>query len=681
MPKLTNNISVVRFRSCTVLAAGLSLLLSSAVPSIAQQQIDPTTTSSVSTNVATTRPAKGSQRFQNALSALKKGDYEAAYGAARGLDDNVERRALQWAAIYFGNGEIDHQTVLRFQADAPHFASEKTYKTRMEQALTDTNPSAETTIQLLGGQMPNTIDAQVALADAYVVDGQRERALRIIQDVWTTNFLTREMEARIMRDYGNQLSRDAHWARAVRLLMHDRASGTERLLGKLSRAQQSLALARIAVSRKAKNAASLLDRVDPSYRDHPLFFFARAQFNADRDAVTNAVNELNKAKGPLPEAHLWWYERRTLARKLLRYGKPSTAYQAAAGYTSGPEGRLVDANFHAGWIALSFLNKPAVAEMHFLKMKSMSTIPTSVSKAHYWLGRTYTALGNAAQANAHFQQAALFNQYYYGQLAMVRLGKNTISLRGLPAWQHNEPVFERRELVQAIRLFEANKTYEFARPLMRRVIYQVKEPGEMLLAARLAQDINAHDLAILMSEVANRRGVGLDLFAFPKDGLPRARLADVDNAAVYAIARQESKFNATAMSHAGARGLMQLMPGTAKETAGKLGLSYSKSKLTSDPSYNALLGSTYLKAQLERYDGSLVLAAAAYNAGAGNVNKWIKTYGDPRDGNIDPVVWIELIPFTETRGYVQKVLANYQIYKLRLGDNKLNMAKYLRSIY
>lgn len=311
----------------------------------------------------------------------------------------------------------------------------------------------------------------------------------------------------------------------------------------------------------------------------------------------------------------------------------------------------------------------------------MSTIATSASKAQYWLGRAYAKMGQTSQSNAHFQQAAKFNQYYYGQLAMVRLGKKTVGLRGMPSWQQNEAVFNQREIVRAIRLFGANKTYSFARPLTRRLIYQVKEAGEMLLAARLAQDIEAHDLAILMSDVANSRGVGLDLFAFPKDGLPRHKLADVDNAAVYAIARQESKFNRTAISHAGARGLMQLMPGTAKETAGKLGISYSKSKLTTDPSYNALLGSTYLKAQLKRYDGSLVLAAAAYNAGAGNVNKWLKAYGDPRSPSIDPVVWIELIPFTETRGYVQKVLGNYQIYKLRLGDNRLQMAKFLRSIY
>jgi len=677
MPGLFPRLSTRFLRSVSAITCALAL--SHSTVSFAQQQIDPTVTSSIGSSGQPSNP-KGSQRFQNALTALTKGDFADAYGAARGLSDDVERRAVQWAAIYFGNGEIDQDTVLRFQADAPHFATAKTYKIRTEQALIKSGADYKSTISILGGAMPHSLDAQIALADAYVKDGQVERAGRIIKSVWANNFLTREVENDLYARYGRQLTRDDHWARAVRLLMHDRASGAERIMDQLSPAQRSLVVARNAVSRKESNAANLLDRVDPSLRNHPLFYFANAQRLSDGGAISAAVAELNKATGTLPQSDLWWYERRLLTRKLLAAGNPSVAYQASAGFTNGSEGRLVDSNFHAGWIALEFLGNAGVAVQHFTKMASMSTLATSASKSHYWLGRAYSKLGDNAKATAHFQQAAMFNQYYYGQLAMVRLGKTTVSLRGMPSWQQSEAVFNQREIVRAIRLFEANKTYEFARPLTTRLIYQVKDAGEMLLTARLAQDIEAHDLAIQMSDVANSRGVGLDLFAFPKDGLPRHQLADVDNAAVYAIARQESMFNQTAVSHAGARGLMQLMPGTAKETAGKLGLSYSPSKLTSDPSYNALLGSTYLKAQLERYDGSLVLAAAAYNGGAGNVNKWIKAFGDPRSPEVDPVVWIELIPFTETRGYVQKVLANYQIYKLRLGDNRLQMAKFLRTI-
>ena len=172
----------------------------------------------------------------------------------------------------------------------------------------------------------------------------------------------------------------------------------------------------------------------------------------------------------------------------------------------------------------------------------------------------------------------------------------------------------------------------------------------------------------------------LDLFNFPKDGMPADQFASVDSAAVYAIARQESRFDIDVVSSAGAQGLMQLMPGTAKDTARKIGLEYSKSRLTTDAGYNALLGSTYLAAQLQRYEGSLVLAAAAYNAGPGNANKWIKTYGDPRSDSVDPVVWVELIPLEETRKYVKRVLGNYIVYRARLGAGEMSIGDALRRI-
>lgn len=661
-----------------------ALLLSSAPANmaLAQVQVDPMTTSSTGgAGSVIMQGATGSQRFQNALAALRDRNYAQAYSAARGLSNDVERRAIQWAAIYFGKDEIDHNTILRFQADAPHFASTSTYKTRLEQSLLKRDLPYTETIQLLGGQMPNLVDAQIALADAYVQDGQVARAGRIIKDVWVNNFLDQATEQDLYQRYRGQLTNADHWARANRLLMHDRARAVERIFNEYTPAQQSLLKAVIAVARKDNQSQNLLDRVDPNYRNHNLFHWANAEWAQLRGSEAGAVAHLNRASaGDLPESHLWWYKRRYLARELLEAGDKKNAYLAAAGYTQGPEGRVVDAQFHAGWISLRFLGDAATAAKHFEKMASLSTLPSSISESNYWWGRAFEAMGQIENARVKYQKAAKHDDYYYGQLASHKLNVQNIQLSPLPAWRDSESGFNKRELVQAIRLFEGNKTYGFARPLMRRLIYQVKSPGEMLLTARLAQDIEAHDLAILMASISSNRGVDLDLFQFPKDGLPSQKLAAIDAAAVYAVARQESRFDRTAQSHSGALGLMQLMPGTAKETAGKLGLSYSKSRLTSDPSYNALLGSTYLKAQLERYDGSLVLAAAAYNAGAGNVNKWLKRFGDPRSGKIDVVDWIELIPFTETRGYVQKVLANYQVYRVRLGDDRLRLANYLMKI-
>ncbi len=644
------------------------------------QAVDTTTTGSISA-AEPNRTSTGSPAFSSALALVEAEEYAQAYAIARGFSDPVERRVIQWAAIFYGNGAIDADTVLRFAADAPEFASARTYKTRLEQALTQSNAGYREIIEKLGGQMPNTIDAQIALARAYLEDGQRERGVRIARQVWTTNFLTREQEDLVRRDFGRFFTRDDYWKRSVHLLMNDRARGTERIMSFLSPAQKSLALARIAVARGQSDAARLLDRVDPAYRDHPLFHFSRGQLARKSGALTSAVDLLNRVSGPLPNSAQWWYERRLLARKLMAQGQYRAAYRAAAAYNSGPDGRVVDANFHAGWIALTFLNDPQTAIGHFERMRSLSTLATSITKSNYWLGRALTALGDQAGARTAFARASRYHTTYYGQLSRYRLGDTDIEIRALPGTQGAELQFNRNQLVRGARLLAANGKAQWAEKLVGRLIYQVSSPGEMLLTARLAQEINAHNLAILMASVAERKGVALDLFNYPRDGIPRnARLGDVDRAAVYAVARQESRFDIDAISSAGARGLMQLMPATARETAQLLGVSYSPARLTTDPAYNAMLGSTYLSRQLERYDGSLILAAAAYNAGGGNVNRWIRTFGNPIDGSVDPVVWIEQIPFTETRKYVQRVIANYMFYRERLGKEDVTIARVLRRI-
>ena len=356
------------------------------------------------------------------------------------------------------------------------------------------------------------------------------------------------------------------------------------------------------------------------------------------------------------------------------------AYRAADGYREGPDGRLVEAHFHAGWIALSFMKDATAAVPHFEAMVKNSTLPDSVTQANYWLGRARQAAGDHDGAMAAFEAAAKFGTIYYGELAREALGKSSTELRDMPEWQAAEPAFDDSELIKAVRLLADGGHKEMAVPLLRSFASDYQTGPELLLAARLAQSLDAHHLTIAIADAAEKRGFPLDLFNFPKDGLPHTQLASIDVAAIYAIARQESRFQVDAVSSAGARGLMQLMPATAKETAGKIGVDYSKSRLTSDAEYNALLGSTYLKAQLDRFDGSLVLAAAAYNAGAGNANKWIKLFGDPRSSKIDPVVWVELIPVLETRNYVKRVVGNYLVYRARLGQDDMSISDVLRQI-
>jgi soluble lytic murein transglycosylase len=624
---------------------------------------------------------KGSAEFQAALAELTGGGSPVkAYELAKALPDVAERRTVQWAAIYYGEGKIDYESVIRFSAEAPAFSDTSVFKTRLEQALTRADAAGPEVIRVLGGAMPNTISAQIALALAYVANGQRERAAGIARQVWTSEFLTKAEEDRFYKKLGELLTPEDHWARAVHLMMHDRARASERLLPFLTDAQKSLVKARSAVSRNSKNAKKLLDEVDASMQEHPVYLFSRAQRARQFDLFTDAVAWLDRAKGDVPDAAEFWYERRALTRELLARGDYKLAYRAAAGYTEGPEGRLVEAHFHAGWIALAFLSDPGTARDHFETMRANSTLPESVTQANYWLGRAKLALGDKLGANEAFAVAARYRTIYYGLLARAELGLNGPLLKELPDEASALDAFEANEVVTAVRLLAGNGKPDWGVPLLRSFAFGLDDAGQLLLAAQLADDLDDPSLAIKIAEDADKRGLPLDLIAFPKHRLPVTQVADVDHAAIYAITRQESHFQIDAISSAGARGFMQLMPGTAKETARMLGLEYSKSRLTTDGEYNALLGSTYLAAQLERYDGSLLLAAAAYNAGPGNANKWIKAFGDPRDEAVDPVTWIEQIPLQETRTYVKRVLGNYLVYRARLGSEELSARDALRRI-
>jgi len=648
----------------------------------ANDTIDMTTTGAIGApaSVSAATDPKGSLSFRRVLDLLADDKAAEAYEEAKSLPNAVERRAIQWAAIYFHADDIDYRSIARFAEDAPGFAATGTYRTRFEQALLKAEPADATVIDMLGDGMPNTIDAQIRLASAYLADGQKERATTLARSLWVDNFLTATQEAAVLDKLGSLIDRDTHWARAMHLMMHDRARGSERLLPFLTEEQKTLVEARAAVSRKADNAKALLDKVDPAYQDNPVFIFSRVQRARQFELWQDAADWLEKATGEVPDAAEWWSERRLLLRQMLDAGEIDLAFQVAAGYTNGPEGRLVEARFHAGWIALSFLKDAAAAKAQFTEMAKLSTLPDTVTQANYWLARANLALGDVTGAQAAYQAAARYGTVYYGLLARAELGESGAAIRPLPDWHDSQSLFDSNEIVRAVRLLAANDHANWALPLMRDFGLGRKSGGELLLAARLAEEIGAHHLAIAIADTAEQQGIALDLYGFPRNGLPEDVRLAADRAAVYAVVRQESRFQIDAQSGVGARGLMQLMPGTAQDVARELGLDYSASRLVTDAAYNTLLGSTYLATQLKRFDGSLVLAAAAYNAGPGNANKWIKAYGDPREDNVDPVVWVELIPFQETRKYVQRVLGNYLVFREQLGNDGMTLKQALRSI-
>ena len=369
----------------------------------------------------------------------------------------------------------------------------------------------------------------------------------------------------------------------------------------------------------------------------------------------------------LVDPDAWWVERRVLSRELLDIGKPELAYKIAANHAAESPGPAADAEFHAGWYALRFLGDPQKAHTHFARIPEITSGAISQSRGYYWLARAAEA-GGPGDARAYYEKAAAHGTAFYGQLAAVKLGRDKVFAGRPEATIRDRAAFTNREAVAAIRRLEETGDTRRADILYRALADELASAGELALLSQMAEAREDHYLALKVGKAAVLRGIDIGALAHPVGAIPEtAKIESAGKALAYAVARQESEFRATAVSGAGARGLLQLLPGTAREMARHAGLAYSSERLTSDAGYNATLGAAFLGQQLGRFEGSYVLTFAGYNAGPGRAREWAERYGDPRGKSVEEVVdWIERIPYTETRDYVQRVMENYQVYKMRL---------------
>ena len=324
-----------------------------------------------------------------------------------------------------------------------------------------------------------------------------------------------------------------------------------------------------------------------------------------------------------------------------------------------------------GMRALNDLRDPSRAAPLFYRYGSAARSPQTRSKGYYWAGRAMAQAGNAAEARRYFEMAAIYPEQYYGQLSLERLG------RTLPAFNQQprsvptpaeRAAFNARPLTLAVREVARESDWPTGVRFFREISDQAITEADHVMVADLARELGRRDLAVILAQAAHTDGFG----EFHKTGYPLIPVVAGSNwTMVHAISRQESQFAMNAMSYVGARGLMQLMPGTAREQAAKVGLEYDAQALVSDAAYNITLGDAYFRRMLAYYGGSYPLAVAAYNAGPGNVNKMLKANGDPRNGTIDWVDWVERIPFSETRNYVHHVLENAVVYEAMNPDKAL----------
>jgi len=320
--------------------------------------------------------------------------------------------------------------------------------------------------------------------------------------------------------------------------------------------------------------------------------------------------------------------------------------------------------FTAGWIALRFLNDPAVAAQHFARIGVGSVNPTTLARAGYWQGRAAEALGRSQEAREAYSTAAAQSTSYYGQLARAKLGLPRIELNEPPAGRG----FDRLEIVRAVQLLYALDEREIAVPIFADMGENGDPEALVGLGELASRNSDARDM-LLLGKAALNRGLPFDFYAYPVTGIPPFKSIgpEVEQSVLFAIARQESAFNPAVVSPANAYGLMQVTPDAGEYVCKKYGASFDLRRMKTDPVYNTALGAAELGGLIDDYRGSYIMTFAAYNAGRGSVRKWIERYGDPRDPKVDAVDWVELIPFSETRNYVQRIMENLQVYRARFG--------------
>ncbi|AGA06027.1 lytic transglycosylase domain-containing protein [Sinorhizobium meliloti] len=583
----------------------------------------------------------------------------------------LDRHILAWAIAVSGQKGIPSYDVAAAQRELQGWPGLKSLRSHSERALYRENAPAADVIAAFGTTRPETAEGAIILARALAAQGQSSVAATHLRAFWLSEALDEDTETKILSEFSDLLTTEDHRQRMEMLLYRARIDQAERFsdLGKA----QSLFRAWAAVTRGGSNAASLIEAVDASWRSKPSYLFIRIEHLRKQQKYAEAarlLDQMPKDDGALVNPGEWWVEQRIVSRGLLDAGDFRGAYRIAANHAAKRATDLVDAEFHAGWYALRGLEEPETAALHFRRILEASSRPISASRAWYWLGRAAEA-GGPGDAREYFTNAARYPATFYGQLAAARLGQAKLDMSYPSPTQEDRIRLEGREAVKAIGRLEAAGHGWRAESLYRALAEELTSPGELAILAERAEKSGNHQLSLQIGKIAFGRGIEVAALAFPIGVIPPS--ADIDGAGkalAYAIARQESAFNPAAISVANARGLLQLLPGTAKGVASRYGLAYSKDRLTSDAGYNATLGAHYLGEQIDSFGGSYILTFIAYNAGPRRVPDWLARYGDPRGKPIDEVVdWIERIPFEETRNYVQRVMENYQVYKSRLGQD------------
>jgi soluble lytic murein transglycosylase len=603
--------------------------------------------------------------------------------------DPVARKIVAWQSLRAGIGEPEDFT--RFIAANPAWPDSQLLTRRAEEQLFTKGGNSAAIKGFFKGREPSGGAGLAALASAHLMEGDEATARRLAVRAWTSEEMAASLEAGFLERFGRLLGPTDHKRRLDRILVdrvrfkaerRERAAMARRVIALLPEGDRKVAALRLGVFLGDRGAGTALTGL-PAPADAPVdwglkYALAEAHLDADRlDAAAAILTRLPTDADALVSPDDWWLARREAAYRALKAGRTALAYDLVKQTTPLSENPAKEQAHMAGWIALRLLKRPEAALLHFEAHRAAADGPLSRARANYWVGRTLEALGRKTDARARYREAARDIDTFHGLLSLQKLEGQAAMPLALPA-----PPVPGAADVQKLKDLDVVAAAILARRagLDRNTVVGLfaaarnflQKESELALLAELAYALDDPQTGLRVGKTAVARRLPLMTQAYPIDPFPEFTPLGPrpELPLLLAVARQETEFNHTIVSSAGARGLLQVMPITARHVCRDYKLKCDIGRLLTDNSYNASIAAAYIGDRMRELGGWYVVALAAYNAGPGRARQWIRENGDPRTPGVDPIDWIERIPIEETRLYVQKVLSNVQIYRARLGEPK-----------
>ena len=622
---------------------------------------------------------------KKAISEMQKSKWTSALNISKKAKDKSIYNFIQWRHLLTTGNQASFYDYKVFIDSNPEYPRIDRLRYLAEHKLSTANVSPKKIITWFGANEPLSGYGKMILGESHLLIGDKSKGTNLIKEGWITAKLSRNDLKFFRKKFKKNLNADDYIKRADYLAWNGKHWDLKRLTRYLPKDYELLYTARQILISKGYGVDQAIKNVPQKFKNDAGLNYDRLKWRRKKgrvDSSTEILLKIRNDKDYLVMPEKWWKESEIISRALIYKKKYEIAYKISSnhGMTEGSD--FAEAEWMSGWIALSFLNDPLTAKNHFKNFYDNVNYPISTSRGAYWLASAYEKLGDKEQSNKWYLEASKYLTTYYGQLAFLKInpnGKFELN-KDMEVDKKYRLIFFNKELVKITYLLDELKKDKYTKFILRHLANDDISKGSEILAAELATNINRYDFAIQVSKIASYQKRFHNKFNYPIISTPKSINGRKipDSALILSIIRQESEFDLEANSHAGAKGLMQLMPYTAKLVSKQAKLPYSKSRLTTDPEYNINLGSHYIAGLILQYDGAYPFAVAAYNAGPNRVKYWKKINRNPQKKQINYVDWVELIKFRETRNYVQRVMENYNVYRYILEQRPIPMRDFFK---